>query len=212
LHIGRNLTLTNAADDFTQGLAANNVEITLNTLGGDDIVRLNRTDDLSSGNTVTTGLGADIVLNLKEFGNLTSLGGGNEVYIGRGFGSFASNPGDGLFAGAGNNQFFVETFKSSCFGKAGNDLFVSVKQRNAFLGGGRGEGYHQLCAHDDSATLRGSGVAVILGQVFAETGAISRETLVSIENASGSGANDLLIGSGGANRLEGGGGGGRSDW
>ena len=203
--MGRTLRLDNANNTFTQGLATNNLEITLFTLGGDDVVNLNRDDDLGGGCTVNTGLGADAVINLRESGNVIRLDDGDDTYVGRGFASFASETGDSVFAGAGNDLIAVETFKSIYRGEAGNDRFLSVGWQNAFVGGA-GIDSISYAPRDDDFSLGGSGVTVNLGQGFAETGAINRESLISIENATGSGAGDILIGSSFANRLNGAGG------
>lgn len=203
--MGRTLSLTAGNDRFVQGSSSANVEITLFTLGGDDVVELNRVDNLGGGNRVETGTGNDAVVNLIELGNVILLGSGNDTYVGRGFSSFASDPFDQVFAGAGNDTIAVETFKSRYFGQDGNDSFFSVGWQNLF-NGGAGTDTISYRPRDDDFTQGGSGVTINLAQGFAQTGANRRETLVSIENATGSGANDILIGSGVANRLEGGGG------
>lgn len=203
--MGRTLSLTAGNDRFVQGLASANVEITLFTLGGDDVVELNRVDNLGGGNRVETGTGNDAVVNLIEFGNVINLGAGNDTYVGRGFSSFATDPFDQVFAGAGNDTIAVETFKSRYFGQGGNDSFFSVGWQNLF-NGGAGIDTISYRPRDDDLTQGGSGVTIDLAQGFAQTGANRRETLVSIENATGSGAGDVLIGSDVANRVEGAGG------
>ena len=203
--MGRTLTMTESADRFIQGLAANNFEINLFTLGGNDRVDLNRSDDLGGGNTVDTGAGNDIVNNFKESGNVIRLGLGNDTYFGRGFGSFSSEISDQIFAGDGIDLISVATFKSLYFGEAGNDTFISVGWQNTF-NGGTGVDTISYANRDANSTLGGTGVTVDLAQGFAQTGAFRREQLVSIENAVGSGAGDMLIGNGQANRLTGGGG------
>jgi serralysin len=203
--MGRTVRLTNRADTFTQGLSANNVEINLFTLGGNDRVNLNRSDDLGGGNTVNTGKGNDVVINLKESGNIILLGDGNDTYVGRGFGSFSTDPFDQVFAGKGADTIAVETFQSRYFGEAGNDTFFSVGWQNVFHGG-TGTDTISYAPRDDDSTQGGSTVVINLGAGTVRTGASRIETLISIENATGSGANDTIIGSSGANRLEGSGG------
>lgn len=198
-------TLTNKADSFTQGLAANNVAITLITLGGNDRVSLNRSDDLGGSNRVNTGTGNDTVISFKEFGNVIKLGTGNDTYIGRGFGNFSTDLIDQVFAGDGNDVIGVETFQSKYFGQNGNDKFFSVGWQNTFSGGA-GIDTISYAPRDENSTLGGTGVTVDLAAGAAQTGAIRRETLISIENATGSGADDVLFGTKGANRLEGAGG------
>lgn len=203
--MGRTLTLNNLANSFTQGLAPNNVEIKIFALGGNDRIILNRSGDLGGGNVVNAGSGNDVVINFKEFGNIIKLGLGNDTYVGRGFGSFASEPIDQVFAGGGNDTIAVETFHSVYFGQGGNDSFFSAGKRNTF-NGGAGIDSISYAPRDDDFSQGGEGITINLAQGFAETGPISRETLISIENATGSGAGDTLIGSAGANRLEGAGG------
>ena len=203
--MGRTVRLTNRADTFTQGLSANNVEINLFTLGGNDRVNLNRDDDLGGGNTVNTGKGNDVVVNLKESGNIIRLGDGNDTYVGRGFGSFSTDPFDQVFAGKGADTIAVETFQSRYFGEAGNDTFFSVGWQNVFHGGA-GTDTISYAPRDDDSTQGGSAVEINLGAGTVQTGASRIETLISIENATGSGADDTIIGSSGANRLEGSGG------
>ena len=203
--MGRSLTLTNGADSFTQGLVANNVAITLFTLDGNDQVSLNRSDDLGGGNTVDTGAGADTVVSFKELGNIIRLGTGNDIYVGRGFSSFASDPIDQVFAGAGADRIAVETFHSKYFGQTGNDTFFSVGWQNTF-NGGAGIDTISYAPRDDDVTQGGRGVTIDLAAGVVQTGANRREFLVSIENAIGSGANDVLFGTSGANRLNGAGG------
>lgn len=203
--MGRTLTLTDAANSFTQGLNPNNVEIRLFTLGGKDQINLNRSGDLGGGNFVDAGAGNDIVINFKEFGNIIKLGLGNDTYIGRGFGNFSTDLIDQVFAGAGNDRIAVETAQSVYFGQSGNDSFFSAGKRNTF-NGGTGTDSISYAPRDDDFSQGGEGVTINLAQGFAETGPISRERLISIENATGSGAGDALIGSAGANRLEGAGG------
>ena len=203
--MGRTLSLTNRADRFTQGLAANNIEIRLFTLGGNDVVNLNRVDDLGGGNRVETGAGKDTVVNLKEYGNIIVLGSGNDTYVGRGFGSFSTDPFDQVFAGKGKDTIAVETFQSRYFGQAGNDTFFSVGWQNVF-NGGAGKDTISYAPRDEDSTQGGSAVTINLGAGTVQTGASRTETIVSIENATGSGASDVIIGSSVANRLEGAGG------
>ena len=203
--MGRTVRLTNRADTFTQGLSANNIEITLFTLGGNDRVNLNRDDDLGGGNTVDTGKGNDVVQNLKESGNVIRLGNGNDTYIGLGFGSFATDPFDQVFAGKGKDTIAVATFQSRYFGQSGNDTFFSVGWQNTF-DGGSGTDTISYAPRDDDSTQGGSAVTIHLGAGTVQTGTSRTETLVSIENATGSGASDVIIGSSVANRLEGAGG------
>ncbi|MGB8814379.1 MAG: calcium-binding protein [Paracoccaceae bacterium] len=201
--MSRLLTLTVGNDTFTQGLGADNIAIQINALAGNDIINLNRSDDLGGDNVVDAGAGNDTVINHREFGNLTALGDGNDTYVGLGFDSFSSDPFDQVLGGTGNDRFFVQTFGSRYFGEAGNDSFFSVGWKNTFHGGDGADSISYL-PRDDDFTQGGTGVLINLAAGFAQTGAIARETLISIESATGTSQNDTIIGSSVGNRLTGG--------
>jgi serralysin len=99
----------------------------------------------------------------------------------------------------------VQTFKSRYFGEAGDDAFFSVGWQNTFNGGSGIDSisYGQRTQDPDQGD---TGVTVNLAQGFARTGRNQTETLISIDNATGSGKDDTIIGSKGANRIEGAGG------
>ncbi len=196
------ITGTNGADRFTQGGNINNTEVTLRTLGGDDTIILDRSDDFGGRNFVDAGAGNDSVVNVKEDGNVILLGAGNDTYVGTGFGSFSNELGDTVRAGDGNDTIAVSTFKSSYFGENGNDKFFSVGQQNTFNGGAGVDSISYL-PRDDDSVLGGSGVGIDLQQGLAQTAANRFETLVSIENAEGTNAGDAIFGSGAANTLKG---------
>ena len=92
--MGRLITLTAGNDTFRQSDIGANSALVIRSLAGNDMIELNRTDDLGGNNRVQTGLGRDTVINHKEFGNLIALGAGNDTYIGLGFGSFGSDLAD----------------------------------------------------------------------------------------------------------------------
>lgn len=196
------ITGTNGADRFTQGGNINNTQVTLRTLGGDDTIILDRSDDFGGRNFVDAGAGNDSVVNVKEDGNVILLGAGNDTYVGTGFGSFSNELGDTVRAGDGNDTIAVSTFKSSYFGENGNDKFFSVGQQNTFNGGAGVDSISYL-PRDDDNVLGGSGVGIDLQQGLAQTGANRFETLVSIENAEGTNVGDTIFGSGSANTLKG---------
>ena len=196
------ITGTNGADRFTQGGNINNTQVTLRTLGGDDTIILNRSDDFGGRNFVDAGAGNDSVVNVKEDGNVILLGAGNDTYVGTGFGSFSNELGDTVRAGDGDDTIAVSTFKSSYFGDNGNDKFFSVGQQNTFNGGAGVDSISYL-PRDDDNVLGGSGVGIDLQQGLAQTGANRFETLVSIENAEGTNVGDAIFGSGAANTLKG---------
>ena len=201
--MGRTIRLTNGDDTFRQGLSFQNQEITILALDGNDRIVLDRDDDFGGGNTVSAGAGRDVVVNHDEGGNLISLGSANDIYIGAGFGSFIPDSPDTVSGGLGNDRFFFKTFKSLYKGGAGNDKFFSVGLQNVILGG-RGIDTLSYAPRDDSLTQGGRGVTVDLLAGRVQTGANRFETIRSIENVIGSGANDALFGTNGRNVLTGG--------
>lgn len=200
--MARTITGTNSADRIVQGGSANNVELTINALGGNDTIILNRTDDFGGRNVVNAGDGNDSVANMKEDGNVIDLGAGNDTYVGTGFGSFSNERADLVKAGAGDDMIAVSTFKSTYLGEAGNDRFFSVGQQNTFNGGAGVDSISYL-PRDDDSVLGGSGVGIDLREGLAQTGANRFERLISIENAEGTNAGDAIFGSNAANVLKG---------
>ena len=195
--MGRTITGTDGANRIEQG---RETEIRVIARGGNDTIILNRSDDLGGGNFVDAGTGNDSVVNFKEFGNDIRLGAGNDTYVGTGFASFSNEPGDVVRAGDGNDSFVVSTFKSQYFGENGNDTFTSVGWQNVF-NGGAGTDTISYEARSDDPSLGGVTVSLIEG--LAQTGANRFETLVSIENATGSQKADTIIGNNGVNTLMG---------
>ena len=188
---------TNGADRINQnGRSA----ITIQALGGNDTIVLDRDDDLGGDNTVDAGKGNDTVVNSFEGGNQIALGKGNDIYVGTGF-SFL-NAIDIVDGGAGNDQFFVSTLLSTYIGGNGNDIFRSNGHKNDFVGGNGSDTISYEFRHEDSV-VGDEGVTVDLNAQAALTGSNSREDFSSIENAIGSLNNDLVIGSNGANTLMG---------
>ncbi|PPJ49266.1 calcium-binding protein [Rhizobium sp. KAs_5_22] len=200
--MGRTITGTNGAERIEQG---SETEISILALGGNDTIILNRSDDLGGGNFVDAGAGNDSVVNAKEFGNEILLGIGNDTYVGTGFASFASEPGDVVRAGGGNDTIAVTTFKSQYFGESDNDTFISEGWQN-FFDGGAGTDTLSYELRDESNTLGGTGVAIDLAQNFTNTGAGRIEEFSSIENATGTNVGDDIFGSSVANVLGGRGG------
>jgi serralysin len=203
--VGRTFTLTDNADNYVQNLIADRIEATINARGGNDRISLNRSDDLGGGSTVNAGDGRDVVDNFIEQGSLIRLQGGNDIYLGRGFGSFATDAPDRVSGGAGSDTFAFETFKSLYSGDAGNDKFISVGWQNQ-IAGGRGSDTVDYSGRDRDSTQGGSGVSIDLAAGQVGTGGSRIERLASIENAIGTGVSDDISGTAGSNRLTGGGG------
>lgn len=201
--MGRLINLTTGNDTFTQSSVGANAELVIRSFAGDDIIRLDRSDDLGGGNDVATGAGKDAVISSKEFGNFITLGAGNDTYVGLGFGSFGTDLIDQVAGGTGNDTIVVQTFHSHYFGNADNDIFLSVGWQNSFHGGSGIDTISYQPRVDDT-TVGSTGVLVNLRDGFAQTGGNHQETLVSIENIIGSANGDTLIGSNGANRITGG--------
>jgi serralysin len=203
--MGRTITLTDRNDTFVQGGTFNNVGITINALSGDDIIRLNRTDDSGGRNTVSAGSGNDLVSNLIEDGSNIFLGLGNDTYVGAGFGSFIGELPDTVRGGDGSDTFILTTFRSDYFGGAGDDTFFSEGERNT-ISGGAGVDTVSYRTRGENSVNGATAVTINLQTQRVETGPIAVEFLSSIENAEGSVKDDVIIGSTRANSLTGGGG------
>lgn len=199
--MGRTINGTNGADTLQQG---SDIEVRIFGFGGNDTIVLDRDDDFGGFNFVDAGADNDSVINHFEGGNDIRLGTGDDTYVGLGF-AFSGSAFDSVRAGAGNDTIAVSTFHSDYFGEDGNDSFFSEGWQNTF-NGGAGTDSISYEPRDDSSVLGGSGVGIDLGQGFAQTGSNRFETLVSIENATGTNAGDTIIGSSATNTLNGRGG------
>lgn len=169
------------------------------------MISLNRSDDLGGRCGVDAGTGNDSVISFKEDGNAIILGTGNDTYVGRGFGSFSTERADTVLGGDGDDTFAFETFKSSYDGGANNDTFFSVGWQNT-INGGDGEDTVSYEPRSDDSTQGSTGVTINLSTQIVQTGGSRIETLISIENATGSHNNDLIVGNAQANVLRGAGG------
>lgn len=201
--MGRTITLTNASNSFRQSDVGNNAALTINALDGNDVIILNRSDDLGGSNRVFGGLGNDSVVNSCEFGNAIALGDGDDTYIGTGFGSFSTDLIDRVYGGAGRDTISVATFHSEYYGGDGNDTFNSAGWQNAFFGGA-GTDTITFAPREDDSVMSGTGVSINLSAGFVQTGGSRFETIHSIENAFGSAQGDIIVGSSVANRIGGG--------
>lgn len=168
--------------------------------GGNDTIRLLRDDDLGGDNTVDAGPGKDKVLNQFEGGNLIKLGSGNDTYVGTGFSVF--NDFDIVRGGSGNDRIIVTTLRSNYSGDDGNDTFFSEGHSNTFRGGS-GTDTIDYSIRSDSSVVGDEAITVDLSQSEALTGPIKTESLISIENATGTRLGDILTGSDGQNVLKG---------
>lgn len=188
---------TNGADIAEQ---KGRIEVDIYTYGGNDSIYLNLVSPDGGFNYVDAGSGNDYVKNWFEGGNRIYLGAGNDTYVHNGY-AIDDDFYDVVHGGTGNDRFEVLTLQSDYYGDENNDTFLSAGYRNYFNGG---SGIDTLSyALQDSSELRGRGVLVDLDQKFAQVGS-NRETFTSIENATGTGFDDTLKGSSGANDLNGG--------
>ncbi|MCM2474052.1 calcium-binding protein [Rhizobium sp. CG5] len=174
-------------------------EVDIYAYGGNDTIYLDVGGSYGGFNYVEAGTGADRVYNYFEGGNRIYLEDGNDVYFGEGF-STATNYVDEVWAGYGNDSIQVSTYQSIYNGEAGNDSFFSVGWNNTFHGGS-GTDMISYETQDDDADLSGTGVYIDLGNQIAYATNEEEETLISIENAVGTGYNDTVRGSSGANSL-----------
>jgi serralysin len=175
-------------------------DLTVYTNGGNDRIYLNLVGKYGGFNTVYAGADSDLVSNSFEGGNRVDLGSGNDSYVATGF-STSSKYYDVVYAGNGNDTFEVSTYHSDYYGESGNDSFFSVGYQNYF-NGGSGTDTISYETQDEDDDLAGLGVSIDLGKGTAQTlGTSYKETLVSIENAIGTGASDKIYGSSVANKL-----------
>jgi Ca2+-binding RTX toxin-like protein len=192
---------TNGSDTIVQGdYTGRPVEIY--GYGGNDTIYLNVTSSYGGDNYVNAGSGNDKVVNYFEGGNDIVLGDGNDLYI-TDIRAGDSNGYDIVHGGNGNDRFEVDTEASKYYGDAGNDTFLSVGVDNYF-NGGTGTDTISYALQDDYASQRGKGVTIDLGRQWASTTNGHRETLISIENATGTDrGHDDITGSSGRNILQG---------
>lgn len=188
---------TNGNDQFVQNNLTN---LNITTLGGNDTINLNRSDDLGGDNRVDAGAGDDTVMNAFEGGNIILLGKGNDVYVGTGFSTLGGL--DGVDGGAGNDQFVIQTLKSAYHGGGGKDVFFSDGWQNN-INGGNGIDTISYQARHQNNVIGDEGVIIDLTAGKAQTGASRFETLTSIENAVGSENADAIGGTDGRNTLAG---------
>ncbi|WP_304610542.1 calcium-binding protein [Oryzibacter oryziterrae] len=193
------ITGTDGPNTVTIG-ASQSGKFDIRTLGGNDTIKLLRSDDLGGGHKVDAGSGNDTVLNLFEGNNVIVLGSGNDTYLCNGFTAF--NESDVVSGNAGNDTFGFSTFMSTYNGGDNDDLFISDGWQNVINGGPGSDTVSYQDRALNSAFIN-SAVTVDLAAQKVATGASRIETLSSIENAKGSAKNDLLFGNSGNNKLTG---------
>lgn len=196
--MGKTINGTSRNDTIIQSSISNNSSLFINTFGGNDKIKLDRTDDLGGDNSVNAGSGNDVVVNFFEGGNRILLGSGADVYVGTGFSSL--NGSDVVDGGAGADRFFVSTFTSAYLGGADNDLFCSNGWQNGFDGGTGIDTISYQFRHEDSV-IGSTGVTIDLANNLVQTGATRFENVFNIENAKGSLNGDIISGSAISNRL-----------
>ena len=208
-----------------------NLKVTIYGLGGDDQIHLDFAGRGAGFNHVDAGSGNDTVRNSFEGGNNIFLGDGNDIYLAKITAGRAIEY-DIVKGGNGNDVFVIETDHSKYYGEAGNDKFFSsgilveseYGLHNYFNGGSGADtiSYEVQTAYEQ---MLGVGMMIDLGEQRAWTIEGHHETLISIENATGTetggdditgtsvrnilkglGGNDGLYGLGGADALSGGGG------
>jgi serralysin len=185
---------TNGDDSVTQN--DNHPYYNIYTYAGDDTVKV------TLGATyVDAGDDDDTVKSTIENNNKIKLGGGDDTYIGNGF-SNNDNRWDQVHGNGGDDTFTVATAVSDYYGDGGKDTFDSAGYWNYFNGGdGRDTISYQRQDSDDF--LQGRGVFVDLYDKFARTGGGREETLIDIENATGTSYADTINGGQGNNILKG---------
>jgi Ca2+-binding RTX toxin-like protein len=180
---GTAISATGGAADriFNTGTIVGDIDLS----GGDDVVR--SSEGLIEG-TVTAGDGADRIL----------LGRGDDRV-------FGGNDNDTLSGGAGDDSLFGGDGADRLTGGEGDDLLEGGAQ-NDTLSGGAGADTLNGGTGRDTADYRASaaGVDVDLTARTGSGGDASGDTLISIEDVWGSGANDEIFGSAVANALSGG--------
>ncbi|MCF3642697.1 calcium-binding protein [Rhizobium sp. TRM95111] len=175
-------------------------EVEVYAYGGNDDIYLNLVNRYGGYNYVEAGSGDDYVQNGFEGGNDIYLGSGNDLYVHDGI-AIDYDSYDRVFGESGNDTFEVETLQSDYYGGSGKDVFKTAGYNNYFDGG---DGVDTInYSLQDSTELEGIGVYLNLDEGFAEVGNDGYEEFDDIENATGTGWHDTIIGTAGANVLKG---------
>jgi Ca2+-binding RTX toxin-like protein len=117
---------------------------------------------------------------------------------------FGTAGNDLLNGTAGDDFFFAGDGDDVAFGGAGRDTFFGSQGNDTFNGGTGVDtvDYSQVQTHGVLVALGPSGSATD-GNGFAADGNGGTDTLISIENVTGSNQDDFLVGNGGANVIRG---------
>src|SRR5690349_5319390 len=99
---------TNGVDRIDQGSRA---FLDIFAKDGNDVINLNRSDDLGGSNFVDAGAGDDVFFNTHKAAYDIRLGDGDDTYVGRGF-AFSGSSFDIVRAGNGNDTIAATTFHS----------------------------------------------------------------------------------------------------
>jgi len=218
---------TNGSDIIKQNSSA---RVTIYGYGGDDKIYLDLVDGDAGFNYVDAGSGNDYVRNSFAGGNTILLGDGNDTYSAQISAGYTYEY-DTVKGGNGNDTLvLLNSWSGEYYGEAGNDIFVSAGfDEYAHTGvdndfnGGSGIDTVTYELQDTGDEMVGMGVTIDLADQRAWTTKGHHETLISIENATGTnygndditgssarnilkglGGNDQLYGLGGADDLRGG--------
>jgi Ca2+-binding RTX toxin-like protein len=140
---------------------------------------------------VLLGRGADHVINSGQIKGLIELGGGTDIYDGRG-----GRAVQGVQGAAGNDLFYAGNGPETFLGQEGDDTFMSGRGASVFDGG---SGYDVV-----SYALEAKNVTVSLAETGSQRHSASGfSQFVGIEGLVGSSFGDKLTGDGLENRLNG---------
>lgn len=170
---------------------------------GNDIIVTgngNNTIDLGAGNNrSTSGSGNDIV---------TALDGNNTIDAGNGVNNITLGNGNNIVSsGTGNDTITVGNGDNTVTAGDGDNTVVAGDGNNIFRGG---LGTSSYTAGTGSNTIDYSLVTTTAVSIDLDTGTVTgtgiNDTLTNIQNATGSGQDDTINGTAGANTIRGGGG------
>ncbi len=201
-----NDTMSGGADnDYLDGEAGDD---TIYGNNGDDVIaggagidiiygdNINRTDTVGN-DTIYAGIGADTVYggdgNDTIYGDLKDANAGDDADI-----LYGDGGNDVIVGNGGADQLYGGTGNDSLWGGTGDDIFEGGAGSDVIQGG---DGIDLVIYDNETAR-----VVVDLTAYYGIDGGGGYDTLSSIENVRGSGYNDTIVGSSGANTLWGQGG------